>query len=364
MKKLLPVVLATLLVIISACSKEKATTLNDLDLNQYLLAQDLFVVNNQLKGQYSLISVQDDKMEVSFSAENDILKYDTKYNITNRFDGENWSIVTFEKEYDVVEVKNIDPQVVEKLKSYCSSSSVGVFENLKYSISADGYLSFRADFNSLDGTFNSSYTGLIKYNNATISLFNVKETIKDPQDHPIISSDENNILQHYLSLNIFDNIDSIYNVKNEGGYVYAMMKTTNLYRFIAETYDIEVKFSLNGDELTIVEENLINTEIKSRVVGKFVNSDDPQGSYIIFNDDFTFTLYEYNDGNYSILKEFYRIDNDMLYLYNRDNSLDGLKQQLAELPFRIDSLTQVTALCDIITTNENDCFVLEEQLAD
>ena len=232
MKKVFYIVLMTLL-IISGCTTKDELTLNDLDLSQYLVSQDPFVTNYHLNGQYSLINVQDDMMEVAFSSENEILKYDTKYNIINQYDGQNWHIVSFEKEYNSIEVKDIDSIVVEKLKNYCSSSTVGVFENLKYSIVDNGYLSFRADYNSLDGSFNSSYEGVVKYENSTISLSNVKETIKDPLDHPIISYNQSNILQHYLSLNVYDSVDSIYDVKEDDGLIYATVKTTNLYRYIA-----------------------------------------------------------------------------------------------------------------------------------
>ena len=159
------------LLIISGCTTKDELTLNDLDLSQYLVSQDPFVTNYHLNGQYSLISVQDDMMEVAFSSENEILKYDTKYNVINQYDGQNWHTVSFEKEYNSIEVKNIDSIVVEKLKNYCSSSTVGVFENLKYSIVDNGYLSFRADYNSLDGSFNSSYEGVVNYHSSTISLF-------------------------------------------------------------------------------------------------------------------------------------------------------------------------------------------------
>ena len=82
MKKVFYIVLMTLL-IISGCTTKDELTLNDLDLSQYLVSQDPFVTNYHLNGQYSLISVQDDMMEVAFSSENEILKYDTKYNIIN-----------------------------------------------------------------------------------------------------------------------------------------------------------------------------------------------------------------------------------------------------------------------------------------
>ena len=331
MKKVFYIVLMTLL-IISGCTTKDELTLNDLDLSQYLVSQDPFVTNYHLNGQYSLINVQDDMMEVAFSSENEILKYDTKYNIINQYDGQNWHIVSFEKEYNSIEVKDIDSIVVEKLKNYCSSSTVGVFENLKYSIVDNGYLSFRADYNSLDGSFNSSYEGVVKYENSTISLSNVQETIKDPLDHPIISYNQSNILQHYLSLNVYDSVDSIYDVKEDNGLIYATVKTTNLYRYIAETYDIEVVFSL----------------------------DNPYGSYILLNEDFTYTIFEYNGTEYTLMDEYYRIDNDMLYLYNREYLLS----ELAEIPFKIDSLTQISSQGNIITTLQDDRFILSEQLKD
>ena len=359
MKKVFYIVLMTLL-IISGCTTKDELTLNDLDLSQYLVSQDPFVTNYHLNGQYSLINVQDDMMEVAFSSENEILKYDTKYNIINQYDGQNWHIVSFEKEYNSIEVKNIDSIVVEKLKNYCSSSTVGVFENLKYSIVDNGYLSFRADYNSLDGSFNSSYEGIVKYENSTISLSNVKETIKDPLDHPIISYNQSNILQHYLSLNVYDSVDSIYDVKEDNGLIYATVKTTNLYRYIAETYDIEVVFSLDNDELVIREENVVNTEVKSRVVGKFINENNPYGSYILLNENFTYTILEYNGTEYTLMDEYYRIDDDMLYLYNREYLLS----ELAEIPFKIDSLTQISSQENIITTLQDDRFILSEQLKD
>ena len=77
MKKVFYIVLMTLL-IISGCTTKDELTLNDLDLSQYLVSQDPFVTNYHLNGQYSLINVQDDMMEVAFSSENEILKYDTK----------------------------------------------------------------------------------------------------------------------------------------------------------------------------------------------------------------------------------------------------------------------------------------------
>ena len=77
MKKVFYIVLMTLL-IISGCTTKDEQTLNDLDLSQYLVSQDPFVTNYHLNGQYSLINVQDDMMEVAFSSENEILKYDTK----------------------------------------------------------------------------------------------------------------------------------------------------------------------------------------------------------------------------------------------------------------------------------------------
>ena len=67
MKKVFYIVLMTLL-IISGCTTKDELTLNDLDLSQYLVSQDPFVTNYHLNGQYSLINVQDDMMEVAFSS--------------------------------------------------------------------------------------------------------------------------------------------------------------------------------------------------------------------------------------------------------------------------------------------------------
>ena len=155
-------------------------------------------------------------------------------------------------------------------------------------------------------------------------------------------------------------MDSIYDVKEDDGLIYATVKTTNLYRYIAESYDIEVVFSLDNDELVIREENVVNTEVKSRVVGKFINENNPYGSYILLNEDFTYTICEYNGTEYTLMDEYYRIDNDMLYLYNRDYLLSDM----AEIPFKIDSLTQISSQGKIITTLQDDRFILSEQLKD
>ena len=60
------------------------------------------------------------------------------------------------------------------------------------------------------------------------------------------------------------------------------------------------------------------------------------------------------------MDEYYRIDNDMLYLYNRDYLLSDM----AEIPFKIDSLTQISSQGKIITTLQDDRFILSEQLKD
>ena len=60
------------------------------------------------------------------------------------------------------------------------------------------------------------------------------------------------------------------------------------------------------------------------------------------------------------MDEYYRIDNDMLYLYNRDYLLSDM----AEIPFKIDSLTQISSQGNIITTLQDDRFILSEQLKD
>ena len=60
------------------------------------------------------------------------------------------------------------------------------------------------------------------------------------------------------------------------------------------------------------------------------------------------------------MDEYYRIDNDMLYLYNRDYLLSDM----AEISFKIDSLTQISSQGNIITTLQDDRFILSEQLKD
>ena len=50
----------------------------------------------------------------------------------------------------------------------------------------------------------------------------------------------------------------------------------------------------------------------------------------------------------------------MLYLYNRDYLLSDM----AEIPFKIDSLTQISSQGNIITTLQDDRFILSEQLKD
>ena len=94
------------------------------------------------------------------------------------------------------------------------------------------------------------------------------------------------------------------------------------------------------------------------VVGEYLFGNDRSGA-IIYN-GIEGETHEYNGTEYTLMDEYYRIDNDMLYLYNRDYLLSDM----AEIPFKIDSLTQISSQGNIITTLQDDRFILSEQLKD
>ncbi len=371
MKKIL-LVISILIIIctLGACTKE-LEPINENQLADYLKGQDSFLSDNYLEGKYILTGSGDNVMYVDYNGENSLLKYKASYTVKSEVRNKKWSISSFVIDSSDTELKDVNDlvyELVEKTDEKITSGQVsGRFKMLEAQLN-NNKLVFTMSFISDDGSHDVIFEGIVKDSNGALVLEEINskayEDDREQDNKPIYNSDQEKMIDGFYT-DLGYTVESISEVTIEDNYLKARVKYSELWKYLKEVFEIDVTFKIDGDTLELIEEKVISDRIFSRIVGKYVNVSENgttgYESYIIFNEDFSYTLYENNYSGFEKIEEYYLISDNSLTLQNRDLLLIGYTNNKEVYHFSIDSLEQITCNEDIISTRSGNVFKKVEE---
>ncbi len=372
------IVLMLFLLLLTGCLR-RIEPLEEQDLKVYLYGKDDFIADNQLRGDYKIMHSDGNKLQIEYSGENSLLKYRAIYTVENEIKERKWQIVSFVIENRDVQLQDISADLIELVKKSDEKINNNEVEGnfqIKQLKLVENKVLFSLTFTSKDQKYQAYFEGSVKNENNKMVMERIIERITekeetlesanepseadDGDETTQYTGDSKLIYDYYVDKNF--SIEEIENVRSVGNNIQATVKVSDLWQYLKEVYVIEVQFKKNGTDIKLVDENIISDEIKSRLTGKYVNQDrilisEKNRSYIIFNEDFSFTLVENSIVGFETLEEFYAISYSTLTLKNRKLQFEGYKNNEETFIFEINSLQEVTCLSNIITTRKGDKFV-------
>lgn len=367
MKKIIYILLLCILV---GCTKVKP--IEESDLKIYLYGRDNFIVDNRLNGQYEMVSQDGEVMKVKYSGENCLLKYEAQYTVNSKYKNGKWEITSFIIDSNDTQLQDISADLIELVKKSDENISLmnGSFKIHQLKIVENKAL-FSMTFEEQAGNYKAYFEGTVVSENNRLTLERIIERIYEKSDEniqqPIVEDndeyvgDSKLIYDYYISKDM--QVENIEIIQSSADSIQAKVKVADLWQYLKEVYEIEVVFQRVNSTVSPIEEEIIEEKILSRIVGKFVNQDrificGDKRSYIILNEDFSFTLYENNLSGFETLEEYYYVSYDKLTLRNREGKFQNHSESFE---FEISSLDKIICQTNIITTRNGDCFVKVEE---
>lgn len=369
MKRVVLIISLLCLAFLTVGCSSKIEPIDESQLATYLKGQDKFLADNYLDGKYSLIDSNDELMHVDYKGENSLLVYEASYTVKSEIKDKKWTITSFtidNKEIKQKDVTNLIYELVEKTDEKISSGKVSGKFTMLESKMVDNKLAFSMTFTSNDDSYDVYFEGYAKDSLGSLVIEQLVSKVASSEEET--KYNDNNDLEKAISKFYTDQgyvVESISNFNSNDDIASATVKYSDNWQYLKEVFEIDVKFRLNGDSVELIEEQVVSDMIKSRLVGKYVNVSDngTKGyeSYIIFNEDFSYTLHENNFSGFEELSEYYTITDSILTLKNRDLALKGYSNNNEKYEFVIDSLEQITCNSDIISTRKGNIFKKVEE---